>query len=84
VHRARVLRRELLAAALDHRQRVHVAAQHHHRPVLGRTAPQYGGDRRQRRSGADLQRKPVERRQHRLLGSRQVQTDLGDLVQFPP
>jgi hypothetical protein len=79
VHGAVERRGELLAAGFGDRERVHVAAQQD--GAAGPAAAQDGGDRREVLAEAGFQTEPVQRREHALLGARQVQADLGDAVQ---
>jgi len=79
-----VRRGEGFARQFLHGQRVHVAAQQHH----GAFAPARGGaaqhrdDAAQRPAQCDLQRQPFEGFQDPGLGQRQMETHLGDLVEF--
>jgi hypothetical protein len=76
VHGSADLGGVLQAGELRDRQRVHVGAQQHG----GRSRPAATddrGDRAERRARRDLQRQARQRREQRLLGTRQVQADLG-------
>jgi len=74
VHDPVVPRRVGKAGRLGDRQRVHVAAQQHHRSRA--SASQHRGHRAEPLAGGDLKRQPVQRAKHLLLGFRQVKADL--------
>jgi hypothetical protein len=74
VHHARHRRRVRQPGLLGDGQRVHVAAQQHHRARP--PAAQHRGHRTERAAGADLQRQPVQGAEHLGLRLRQVQADL--------
>ena len=79
VHLVVVLRGEVEPGVLGERQRVHVAAQQHRRPRLAA-----GQQRRHAARGlvhGDVEGQRFDRRQHLLLGDRQVVADLGPAVQ---
>ena len=83
VHQPGALRRVVDVDLLGDRQRVHVAAQQHDRPLaLDRCAPpQHRDDRAQRLARGHLEVEPRQRLEHRGLRVGQVQPELRDAVQ---
>lgn len=79
VHRAVHAGGVVNAGVLLHGETIHVGAQEDHGLLsrsVGRTSPQYCGDRRRFLPQGDLVRKSVQRLEHFLLRAGELQSDL--------